>query len=487
MEPFRVSFGFASTTKVCVRRFILLTESSPSFRRSFSQLILDLAGRENRGQRAGQKQDEGNRSFSILPPCARICYYIPSSCIGKLLQATMSSEGEPESKKLRSSEPDLKVIIGSEEAEKAAPGADADGKASANGDGAEKKQPFVVTKWYHSPSLAAKSKYVDALLAAPMKESESRTITFPDISPETWELMMKFIDDPVASRSMKSKDVVKVAKFYDKYEFTGGSSLCDIVLRDYFKSVSQACPLDKSFSIPPLHKSNNVVPPDLDFVTKAVELAHEANLKDAFEEGMGFIWRMLGSFRVPIGRTMFSKNHMETLAPLLDATKGGVGSGRSCLNDYDLKNADFPKEHVEDSAAFVTRVALFSFISCIELSGSTCDADGRFVKGNSHFEFVPDDERKVRWKGEYQKVSIQCRTAEEGWVVVIETLPPLDEDGDPDYDSIVETVAWRAPHSGNLPLPPSTGWASVDPLARGEIKIKYILKEEAQSAHFSRS
>ena len=91
----------------------------------------------------------------------------------------MSSEGEPESKKLRSSEPDLKVIIGSDEAEKAAEGADADGKASANDDGAEKKQPAVVTKWYHSPSLASKSKYVDALLAAPMKESESRTITFP--------------------------------------------------------------------------------------------------------------------------------------------------------------------------------------------------------------------------------------------------------------------------------------------------------------------
>ena len=53
----------------------------------------------------------------------------------------MSAEGEPESKKLRSSEPDLKVIIGSDEAEKAA--ADADGK---DDDEAEKQQPSVVTK-----------------------------------------------------------------------------------------------------------------------------------------------------------------------------------------------------------------------------------------------------------------------------------------------------------------------------------------------------
>ena len=126
----------------------------------------------------------------------------------------MASEGEPESKKIRSSEPDLKVIIGSDEAEKEEAGADGE-------DDAEQK-PRVVTKWYISQTLATKSMYIDALLAAPMKESESRTITFPDISPDTWDLMIRFVDDPVAARRMKPEDVVRVAKFYDKYEFSGG-------------------------------------------------------------------------------------------------------------------------------------------------------------------------------------------------------------------------------------------------------------------------
>jgi len=106
----------------------------------------------------------------------------------------MTSEGEPDPKKIRSSEPDLKVVIGSE------------GGEAGTADDAEHEG--VVTKWYISPSLAAKSKYIDALLAAPMKESKSRTITFPDISPATWELMMKLIDDPVACRTMKAEDVV---------------------------------------------------------------------------------------------------------------------------------------------------------------------------------------------------------------------------------------------------------------------------------------
>ena len=180
----------------------------------------------------------------------------------------MASEGESDPKKIRCSEPDLKVIIGSE-AEKA------------GGEGGEKddaKHKGVVTKWYHTPSLAAKSKYVDALLAAPMKESESRIITFPDISPDTWDLMMKFVDDPLAIRSMKPEDVVQVAKFYDKYEFSGGTSLCDIILTGYFKSVKE-----DAFT------RNTKVAPDVDFIVASVVLAHEANLGESFDEGMNFI------------------------------------------------------------------------------------------------------------------------------------------------------------------------------------------------------
>ena len=369
----------------------------------------------------------------------------------------MASEGEPDTKKIRSSEPDLKVIIGSEEAEKEEAGAD--------GEDDIEQQAGVVTKWYHSPSLAAKSKYVDALLAAPMKESESRTITFPDISPDTWDLMMKFVDDPLAIRSMKPEDVVQVAKFYDKYEFSGGRSLCDTILAEYFKSVFK-----ETF----VTKTNKVVP-DVDFIVASVVLAHEANLNDAFFQGMDFIWKMLVRKIAPVGRTAFSQEHMKLLAPLLEETDKGLFE-RGLKNDYNLKSDTFPKEFVNNCSNWLAHDTLNRFISHIRLSGSTCKADGEYVGRLQDCEFSADDGRKVRWNSVLMLPLIKCRTAEEGWVVILETIPPFDEEGDPDYDSIVETVIFKAPHSGNMTLPPSIGWVSAHPDARGELKITYILE-----------
>ena len=75
---------------------------------------------------------------------------------------------EREAKRLRSSEPDLKVILGTGDNES--------------------------VLLYHSQTLASKSKYVDTMLSVPMKERDEYVISFPDISAETWEQMMKFID-----------------------------------------------------------------------------------------------------------------------------------------------------------------------------------------------------------------------------------------------------------------------------------------------------
>jgi hypothetical protein len=93
---------------------------------------------------------------------------------------TMSSSDKREPKRLRSSEPDLQVILGS-------------------GDDTS-------SRWCHSLSLALKSKYIDTMLSTPMREQETRTITFPDITPSTWHKMNKFLDDPLAIRDMKIED-----------------------------------------------------------------------------------------------------------------------------------------------------------------------------------------------------------------------------------------------------------------------------------------
>ena len=119
---------------------------------------------------------------------------------------------ERDAKRLRSSEPDLKVILGSGDEE--------------------------TVQWYHSQTLASKSKYIDTMLAVPMREREDRVISFPDIEPDVWEKMIKFLDNPIAARCMNAKDAVEVAVFYDKYEFVDGRELCSLIMMDYMRDRS---------------------------------------------------------------------------------------------------------------------------------------------------------------------------------------------------------------------------------------------------------
>ena len=140
-----------------------------------------------------------------------------------------------------------------------------------------------------------------------------------------------------------------------------------------------------------------------------------------------------------------------------------------------MDRSDFPKRFVEKSQRWLERDMLYRFVSHLELSGSTCTADGPFTLESpcgASFECG----RRVRWGDVQVKIFIRLRT--EGWAIVRETLPTLDEDGEPHYDSIIETACWVAPCSVNLPLPPTRGWKSADPLAHGNPRIQYMLEEE---------
>lgn len=99
----------------------------------------------------------------------------------------MSNSNDDTEKRLRSSEPDLQIILG-------------------NGD----------QLMCRSLLLTNKSHYIDTMLSTPMREQETRTITFPDISPEIWKKMNHFLDDPLASRDIGIRDVLDVALLYDK-------------------------------------------------------------------------------------------------------------------------------------------------------------------------------------------------------------------------------------------------------------------------------
>jgi len=136
------------------------------------------------------------------------------STITPQLDGTMSAEATADSmetKKLRSGwEPDLKVWVGGEQ-------------------GGDKTVLFH----HHSLLLATHSDYIDTMLASSMLESESRSLSFPDIEPPVWQKMLALLEDPLEGRQMDVDDALQVFPFYDKYQFPKGIKLCDHVFHEF--------------------------------------------------------------------------------------------------------------------------------------------------------------------------------------------------------------------------------------------------------------
>ena len=225
-------------------------------------------------------------------------------------------------------------------------------------------------QWYHSQTLASKSKYIDTMLAVPMREREDRVISFPDIEPDVWEKMIKFLDNPIAARCMNAKDAVEVAVFYDKYEFVDGRELCSLIMMDYMR--------DRS-----IHKMEKRYTLDIDLIIDLVIVAHKANMDDIFKQGMKYILNKMNSTEIPYGSLMFTESQLEKLRPVLKYAKECRYEGCSppplvrALLDSSIEQSNFPKSFIQGSQQSNERDLLSNCISHIELSGAGC-ADGSY-------------------------------------------------------------------------------------------------------------
>ena len=75
----------------------------------------------------------------------------------------------------------------------------------------------------HSFLLASVSDYVDTLLSSPAASASQRTqLTFPDISADTWNKMIRFLE-PRFVGEPTIKDMHEILPFYDKYQFHSGT------------------------------------------------------------------------------------------------------------------------------------------------------------------------------------------------------------------------------------------------------------------------
>ena len=111
----------------------------------------------------------------------------------------------PSRKRVRISDPDLKIIC--------------------KGDQDDKKA-FMC----HSVVMATHSGYFDALLSTGMKESAEKKVVLEDVSPEVFEKAMNLVEDPLTPHDLGAEDALVVASFYNRFDFSGGMKLVTSVL-----------------------------------------------------------------------------------------------------------------------------------------------------------------------------------------------------------------------------------------------------------------
>ena len=334
---------------------------------------------------------------------------------------------KPERKRLRSSEPDLKITVGG-------------GSTGAGGSTSSE----AVESWYHSSVMATHSNYIDTMLATPMQESKTYELSFPDLAPATWDSMMKFLEGPVEGRLMKAEDVMQVAHAYDQYDFPKGLELCGHILTEYFKNMK-------------------TTPDDLDFLIDIILLADTVNLEEAKNSGIEWLAETLKSTKILSGQTIFLEAHMKKLVPLIvkeDLLFQVIKyqCGVFCVETKDdVLSHLFPRMIVQGFKSSNMHSQLGSMVPMIRMSGRIHE-DILEQHSVYRWESVPDEHT-----GQPHYLLYKITLEEDGWVISCEASSSgANADGEVDIETIVETILWKCPHSRNLPLPPKVGWEPED-------------------------
>lgn len=363
---------------------------------------------------------------------------------------------EPAQKKLRSAEPDLRIILkytpkkeNSEEnavdGEHDTDDEDSDEEEEGQEKKAEKEYQF------YSHVLAKHSKFIDTTLSVDMQEKTTQTILFQDVEPETFELALLFLEDPREARKAGPEDVIKVAEFYDKYEFTLGISFVDSVLTAYFVE----------------EEKSEKAPKDLALLVDAVSLVHRLQLgEDAMETGadcMDSLTRpRIFSTKGPI---MFTPDMVKQLQPLFEEKKIRLPR-KIVVSDDEMASSLFPKYFVDCMATEnCGRPSTFR----IHFAGKGLEQTFKWSRSREAWvstkkkRIVLDDMKAcVRLERiDVDKLYENDLTNEKhgDWAIVVHFEDEHDDDeDDDDYSPLA--VFWY-PYSSHLATPPTGNWQSV--------------------------
>jgi hypothetical protein len=318
--------------------------------------------------------------------------------------------------------------------------------------------------WHYSQVLASQSRYVDALLSAPLAAAATRKInnegkaanlteiTFPDISPSQWERMIKFLADPVATRNMSKEDAIELIIPYDKYDFTQGIRLCDEVLSSMFYKDSEV-----------FKEHMN----DLDLLDRCVDvvvLSHEKNLKKTMENAKYCLYDILFDGYDP-ELVILTVDHVRKLVPVIASYNDDRSNTihyihynlqstieqRLGKKDIDILSPMFPNFFVAQIQLIAARNTALKLVNEISIINCGAYVSGDYDAGkNSGFEF---DETCTYYK-RIDPAALRyvwLKKNEVGDWTISEDL----RDGD-----VVQLFICKGSRCATLP--PKTGWERID-------------------------
>jgi hypothetical protein len=199
-------------------------------------------------------------------------------------------------KVLRSSEPDLKVVL-----------------KYKNSDGKNSEKTYTM----YGQIIAGLSNFFDTALSVEMKEKETREIILQNVSPDLFEKAMKFQQDMLSVHCMTFDDAVEVLSFYHLYEFRGGLSLCDGIVSGHIASTK--------FD-------------DLAHLADIMEMAHKHDLDASVKSGCEYLQKEF--IGCPLRVSMLAIDQISSFVPCLKDCHWSLPEG---LDSEDLDSLLFPK------------------------------------------------------------------------------------------------------------------------------------------------
>ena len=366
----------------------------------------------------------------------------------------MSTVDEPASTKLRVAEPDLRVVLQytPEECEDVMSN-EHDGENTGTANKQVEKEYLL-----YQVVLAKHSKFVDTTLSVDMKEKQTKTIVFKDVTPEVFEKALEYLESPTAAREATPLDILQVVQFYHMYEFPEGLEFSEHVLKDYFDQETQSM----------------LAPKHLQFLVDAVSLSDHLKLEKALKAGCSCI----NSITDPVGGQhvdafIFSEDMIRTLQPLIVEKKIVLPFALRCeqLSNEELSSPLFPKYFVKhtteqvypypsgfhlqlDNCGFNQK---FAFYGCGAIGPLWQSADKEMafaeLEDSSKVEVYVHRVRSIT----YPHHEFFADEQKQGdWAIII--YPPPSNSFEDNFFLPIP-IFW-APYSAHLPVPPSTNWQS---------------------------